>query len=430
MKKIIYSLLIGMIALSACKKEMDPVFHESIDQRLKDTLDNYQRILMTAEFGWNTLVFPLQGGAYSFYMKFTDSNRVQMFADFSLESSNQMQESSWRLKALQQPSLLFDTYSYLHELSDPDGSVNGGIDGAGLQSDFEFAFDGVYGDTVKLRGRFNHTTAYMVKATRADQDAHYAQQVQRTFDRIGSLQTFFARLSSSETKCDLQVDVASHRMLIGWEEAGKYKIFTSNYYYTTNGIGLANPYADTVKLPFTKLDGATWNNGTLSCNIDGKSATIAETVLPLQVDTAAPRKWYNEALEAGDYWQTFNGWHINGVEDAYNVHSTSRYYSFGYWPQYEEDIDLLPWIVVNAAGTGLTYSYGVGFDGPPRFDANGFLYFSIYGELGTRPSPFTPVANTLNKFADPGGYYLVKFAEKVYYMVSATTGKSWIAWYR
>jgi len=430
MKKIIYSLFIGLMALTACKKEMEPVFRESIDKRLKDTLDNYQRILMGAEYGWNTLVFPLQGGAYNFYMKFTDSNRVQMFADLSEQTANQMQESSWRLKALQQPSLLFDTYSYLHQLSDPDGNVNGGVDGAGLQSDFEFAFDGMQGDTIKLRGRFNHTVAYMIKASKAEQDLHYSQQVRRTFDRVGSLQTFFTRLSSAETKCDLQVDISSHRMLIGWQQEGKYRIYTSNYYYTATGIGLANPYADTVKLPFTKLDNATWNNNILHCNIDGKAATITETVLPLQVDTAAPRNWYNEALAAGDYWQTFNGWHINGVEDALNVHSTARYYSFGYWPQYDTDTDFLPWITVNAAGTGLTYAYGVFFDGPPVFDTKGFLYFSPFAEGGTRPSPYTPVQRTYQLMADSGGFYMVKFAEKIYFMVSATTGKAWIAWYR
>jgi hypothetical protein len=64
---------------------------------------------------------------------------------------------------LQQPSLIFDTYSYLHLLADPDPNVNGGRVGAGLSSDFEFYVDSTVADTMKLVGRFNGSKAILTK---------------------------------------------------------------------------------------------------------------------------------------------------------------------------------------------------------------------------------------------------------------------------
>ncbi|MBV8253022.1 MAG: DUF4302 domain-containing protein [Chitinophaga sp.] len=429
MKKIIYGLLIGMVALGACRKDIDPVFSESPDQRLKDTLQMYQRELMGAPYGWDLVVFPKLNGAFSFYLKFTDSNRVQMYSDMSTATTTTMKESSWRLKALQQPSILFDTYSYLHELSDPDGNVNGGPNGVGLQSDFEFAFDGKSGDTIRLRGRFNHTYAYLVKAKQEEQDAYNQGKVTRTINKVQSMLTFFQRLSTAESKYDLRMDPDSHNMLVGFMENGKYKLVSSRFYYTLTGVVLKNPY-DTLNLPFSKLDNVVWNNGSMTCNVDGKQATITETALPLQVDKGAPMRWYNLALADGSYWQSYNGFHVNGVEDAYNVHATSRFYSIGYWPQYQEDVDLLPWIVVNSAGTGLTFNYGVGFDGPPTVDASGFIHFNIYGQLGTAPSPTTAPLNTVRRMGDADGFYMVQLTDRIFAMVSATDGKSWIFWYR
>ncbi len=52
-------------------------------------------------------------------------------------------ESGYRLKATQRPSLIFDTYSYIHAAADPDPNVsfsptNSG--GYGWGTDFDFSF--------------------------------------------------------------------------------------------------------------------------------------------------------------------------------------------------------------------------------------------------------------------------------------------------
>ncbi len=167
MKKIVsYILAATTIGLSGCDKHKD-AFDKSPDERINEALATYQSALTSSQYGWKGWIYPagLEGGVVSFYFKFNETNRVEMFSDFDSASAVTPMTASYRLKALQQPALIFDTYSYVHVLADPDGSVNGGNYGSGLISDFEFAIDSIAGDTVKLTGRFNKSKAFLVKAT-------------------------------------------------------------------------------------------------------------------------------------------------------------------------------------------------------------------------------------------------------------------------
>src|SRR5581483_9372679 len=220
MRKIfIYSLI--AIAGWGCKKT-DHVFSETPDERINAAMASYQKTITGAPYGWRGLIFPkgMAGGVVSFYFKFTDSNRVQMFSDFDSTSSVTMLESSWRLKALQQPSLLFDTYSYVHVLADPDASVNGGAYGAGLQSDFQFAIDSVYGDTVKLTGTFNGSKAYLIKATQQEQTDYYAKKYgTRVFNNIGKYLTYFKRLVYGSSQYEVQVNTGTRTITFTWVDS-------------------------------------------------------------------------------------------------------------------------------------------------------------------------------------------------------------------
>ena len=171
MKKVLITVLIISAYLSSCKKADKPAFDKSPDERLNETLAAYQTQLSGAQNGWKGFIKTDsgKGSIYSFYFKFNNANRVVMLSDFDSLSAVTPKESSYRLKALQQPSLLFDTYSYLHVLSDPDETVNGGTRGAGLLSDFEFYFDSSTTDTIKLVGRLNGSKMIFIRATQAEE---------------------------------------------------------------------------------------------------------------------------------------------------------------------------------------------------------------------------------------------------------------------
>ena len=72
-------LLLTVSLFTGCKKEDDPVFDQSPDQRLNAALSAYQKQLVEAPNGWKAFISPKSGGTYFFYLKFNDQNRVVMF---------------------------------------------------------------------------------------------------------------------------------------------------------------------------------------------------------------------------------------------------------------------------------------------------------------------------------------------------------------
>ncbi|HKG67664.1 MAG TPA: DUF4302 domain-containing protein, partial [Segetibacter sp.] len=124
MKRNFAVILLVISIFSSCQKDDEAIFNKSADERLNEALAAYQTKLTGATDGWKGFIYPKTGGVYTFYFKFNDANRVSMLSSFDSTSAVTLKESSYRLKGLQQPSLLFDTYSYLHALADPNGSVN------------------------------------------------------------------------------------------------------------------------------------------------------------------------------------------------------------------------------------------------------------------------------------------------------------------
>lgn len=419
-------LITGMFA---CKKETDPVFDTSPDQRINDTLSRYQQVLTGAPFGWKAYVYPagVPGSVFGFYFSFSDANRVQMFSDFDAASTGTMRESSWRLKALQQPCLLFDTYSYLHVLSDPDASHNGGQYGQGLGSDFEFAINGAAGDTVWLTGRMHRSRAILVKATQQDKDAYLHHRINRSIDSIGAILTYFHKLTIGDRRYDISINQYLHRVEFTWISNGAVKQASTGYVYTPGGITLMPAFNDS-SITISSFDQVKWNNGAITFTTGGKTAAITETVKPLAIDAGAPRRWYQYALKNESYWATYYGFHVNGKDDACNITSLPSYAFLTYYPQIDgpgTSLDLLGFVVKRE--TGNVISYGPGYDAP-TFTQDGRIIFNDNGLYGALPADRTAINKTRALMADPMGFYLVQTSPLTYDMVSARDGKSWINW--
>ncbi|GAA0553488.1 DUF4302 domain-containing protein [Chitinophaga japonensis] len=430
MRKHLLYLSLFIAIFSACDKEDDPVFEQSPDERLNETLAMYQDELTGAPHGWKAMVFPagIPRSVFSFYMKFNESNRVSMFSDFDAASSVTLQESSYRLKALQQPSLLFDTYSYLHVLCDPDGSVNGGVYGKGYYSDFEFALDSIAGDTIHLTGRFNKSKAYLVKATQQEEQEYMSLERNREFEHYNQFLTYFKRLTVGNAQYELTVNPYAHVIGFTWvDENGEEQHALVGFYYTPNGIAFAPAFTDGENT-IPGLEDISWDaeGQLMSFTINGAAATISGFAKPLVVDTAAAQRWWDQGLSQ-EYWMSAYGFHVNGEDDAFGITSLPSYYFLGFWPGYGSNYDLLGFVTVIDNRPTLTY-------GPalrrPTFTSDGRIRFSYLDDLGTFPPDATPVHNTRIQLTDAAGYYLVQVNDSQYDMVSAKDGKAWITWFR
>ncbi len=437
MKKITIIILSITCAFTACKKDDKSLFEQTPDQRLNQTLEAYQSQLSGAANGWKGLITvdSGKGNTYSFYFKFNPTNRVTMYADFDSATAVTPVESSYRIKALQQPSLIFDTYSYVHLLSDPNEAVNGGIRGAGLISDFEFAFESSTTDTIKLFGRFNGSRAVLIRATPEEATAYITGRLGSSlqFTNISKILNYWKRITIGGIDYEVIVNGSTRSISFNWLDAsGNLRTYSTTFYYTINGVVLNSPLVNGSQT-VTGFSNIVWNPtaSTLSVSINNVSTTFTGAIRPLKTDLTAPRRWWQYAVDNGnDYWISANGFHVNGVDDAFGVRSLvsggNIYYYLAYWPKYAANNDFFGPIFLNAARTGLTLVYGTA-PAIPTFTTDGRAIFSQLTSYGTYPTT-GPAALSRTQLYNSSGYYFVQTSPTSYDMVSALDAKTWITW--
>ncbi len=440
MNKVLIYLLVVVTLISSCRKDDKSVFSQSPDDRLNATLAKYQTQLSGAQYGWKGIIYPAGGGAYSFYFRFNDSNRVKMYSDFDTVTAVTLKESSYRLKAIQQPSLIFDTYSYVHLLCDPNeftdavyANVNGGILGGGLVSDFEFYFDSVSADTINLVGRYNRSKAILIRATSQEATAYNSGQLGAGF-LVNRLLTYFKRLTIGTQMLDVNISPSTHTFTFTYLDAtGVVRTVTTSYYLIAGGIVFTNPVV-IGSITIAGFSNMQWiaTTQTISMTVNNVASTITGVVVPIRVDVGAPKRWRDYALSNSvPYWFSGDGFHVNGVDDAYNINSltagTSTFYYLIYWPLFRPNYDFVAPAFEDAQGGLVPLTYGIAARTPPIFTADGRAIFVRLGDVP--PYPATgPAALTKAKLTEPGGYYFVQTGANTYDMVNATDGRSWITW--
>jgi len=426
MKRAFIYLVIASAVFASCKKDKT-VFSESPDERINKVLTAYQQTIVNAPNGWKGYIFPsgLSGGVVSFYFKFNNANRVEMFSDFDSLSNVTVMESSYRLKALQQPALIFDTYSYVSVLADPDATVNGGSFGSGLLSDFEFAIDSVTTDTIKLTGRKNSSKAYLVKASKQEMDSYYNKQhTNRAFDNISKYLTYFKRVTVGGVVYEVLVNTETRTVTITWIDSnGNTHRVTTGYYYTVTGIAFTTPVVNGATT-ISGFDNVVWNSSTLTMtlSINGAGQTVAGAARPLSPDATGGVRWW-----AGTTWVTQQGFHINGVDDALGIAGISNFYYLSYEPGGGVNYDIIG--VYQVISNQLHLDYAPGFL-PPTFYADGrtvFRWSQNFGAISSADSAI--VAKTRIQMTNSQGYYFVQMDASTYDMVGALDGKAWVRWY-
>lgn len=436
-KRFLYIFLL-VVAVSSCRKDNDPLFSETPDQRLEKKLGAYQEQLSSAPFGWKLLLQPAGGGAYSFYVKFNSENRVQMVSDFDSSSAVKVEESSYRLKALQQPSIIFDTYSYLHVLSDPDARVNDGEWGLGLQSDFEFYFsDTTSSDTLHLTGRVNGSKAILVRATQEESQSYTNGDF--NVNLFSSLEKkilqYFKQFTINGKSYDLIINPRSRKITFTWlDDQGNSNSFFTSFYFSLRGIEFIQAFVID-NLFISGFYDPSWSDATrtITINTGGSAlATVRGIVKPQALDVQAANRWWQRMVDEDGYWVSLKGFHVDGLDDAYGLTGIKDFVALSFFPKYNSyggiTYDLAGYLMTEDGQ--LTLSFGTAFE-PPAFTADGRIVFGDYlGDLGDIPADaMEPYVNTALKLMESEGFFLVQTGDDEYDMVSATNGQSWINWF-
>lgn len=423
MKKIIlYGLII--FGLAACKKSKNEP-DERPDDRLISALDGYQKQLAGAKNGWIAYLFPKGGGGYTFKFNFDNKNRVTTYASLDEETSKTPLESSYRLKATQLPSLYFDTYTYLHVLSDPNPDVSGGSPGAGKLSDFEFSFLSSSADTIKLKGNLNSSDLLLIRAKDTEGDDYIAKSYANNVNiaKVNNFAYYYNKINYGGKDYNITINTSSSTVNIRYDNGG-FKSFTTAYAAGPTGIVLRTPFVDgsnvipefhdfVVDVPAGKADMV----------VGTTKIALTNVATPLVIDKDAATKMYTTKYS----YTSDLGFTLSGVENAHNVTAIPGYVGMQYVANfYSDPFDVL-WFYYNGGGL----RYGPIFN--TRLDTDGKLVIvrSPYGNQGTNPGATNAaiVNRVYNQLADPGGYYAIEIGENNYDLVSVTNSKNWIRFY-
>lgn len=448
MTRILPLFIIAALLIAGCQKKEDYLEGKTPDERLAEAMANYQNVLVSAPYGWKVVVFP-QGlvstygisSAFSYYMKFNDSNFVTMYSDFDSSTAAVAKTSGWRLKALQRPSIEFDSYGYIHLPCDPDPAVSkspvasqGG--GYGWGSDFDFSFsDNVspdqLGDTIHLMGNFNHSPGYMVKATKAEMDAYNNQGLKKAMvlDRILN---YYKRITVGSASYEITPGTGAKSVFFKWLDGSGNLASTPSapYYYTLDGINFLTAItagSQTIK----SIDKIVFNDATNSATVqvNGTAGTLAGATASIKTDLDAPYRWYKYSVDQNNYYRSGSGFHANGVDDYYGVTKIAGYNYMLFWAHYNVAYDAF----VGFVGTGIIGPATTPPPVPPAtsaststFTADGRIIFRLLGTFGAATSILNTTVKT--QVLSTSGYYLVQTGPTSYDMVSALDAKAWIRW--
>lgn len=192
MKKILYFLagVAILFAPTACEKDVVSGLSDGSDVRVAKMIADWRSELTGAENGW-MLNLSTSKGVYRFWMDFTPADSVLTYTDNLAypDLKTTPEWSTWRIEAYRAPTLIFEEYSYIHIVNDPDNSVSGGIDNEGLQTDFEFEIVEYVDDQFILKGRMNKVPATLIRASSTEFSDVKAG---RMMDQLNAISTYAA----------------------------------------------------------------------------------------------------------------------------------------------------------------------------------------------------------------------------------------------
>lgn len=244
MKKYLIYIFLLQLCFWACKKaEIDPLFSGSANTRTTTVIDGYKKQLTSAEYGWKGEYYPAEGSGvgYSFYLKFDATGKVSMYSDidgfyYFTNGYDKAFESTYQVKALQKPTLIFDSYSYIHELVNPD--YNGG---AGQYADLELEVTTVSDSKMTFVGINNKTALTLTKITKTESDLLTKGSLGTNVNSINNITNFLVLTLPTGEKKDVILDLQKKQLgVLTFDKQGNPIITSSSFVVVATGLKLQN----------------------------------------------------------------------------------------------------------------------------------------------------------------------------------------------
>lgn len=460
----LYFLITGIsVAFFSCTKTYnDSIDGETVDERLTQALKDYQHVLTAAPFGWkfmqrtnsayNNGAFDSVVNTFTYYMTFDDKNTVTMYGDFDSLQRTTPRSSTYLIKALQRPTIVFDTRNYIHVPSDPSPTVSQSTlsPGLGWGTDFQFEFAqnvdaSALGDTIRLKGMFNRAEGLMVKATQADRDLFASGEYYNRLQEISNLNkvlTYWKRMTINAVTYELgPPNFLTKQMNINWVDGnGNLIMKRVAFYYDFDGaMHFVEPVING-NTSITGLSGFQFDTGTGSVNVRVVGANVNSTIVPataaLKYDSTVAQKWLNQLyLNFNGVWVSDKAFHANGIDDACDFKSIPNYQTF--WFGGPSIFGGTSHGICAFVNNDLANTYSYAFS-PPDI-ANGRVKFTLQLNSGTFTgnSPLARAMSSARQLMYGGAVF--NSSQEFYFVATSPDGKAydmvrypdatvWISW--
>lgn len=243
MKRSFNILLAGLaaVSLASCNKS-EPVFDETVSERITQTITQYKSALLLCE-RWVLEYFPdedLAYGGWVYVLEFRDGQIVKAWFEGStfvpktvFASDPPITESEYQVEFSTGPMLKFITHNdYLHYFAYPD-ATNGGY--RGWEGDFEFTFMSMSPglDEIVLRGSRTKNKMRMTPLSGEYTPESYIAAVRN--DQLAVAKTQFKVISGDE-----QIGTIEREEKVNLNYFDRYyksKIWTLKYSYQKPSVG-------------------------------------------------------------------------------------------------------------------------------------------------------------------------------------------------
>ena len=323
MKRIIPILAVAVLSafvFSACVKDEEPIFEKSASLRVKEAMDNAQKVLTGTPNAWKMYYYPHPDqdyGGYMYVLKF-DNESVTVWSELFSESST----SLYKMTNDDGPVLSFDTDNYaFHFFATPSGSTKNLYGVSGLyqayKGDFEFIVMSATPEEVVLKGKRSGNKIYMYPL---DEDpAAFVQKTAKNSDDI-FVSSFAGTIGGEAASAYLDLGYRWVNLTLTGDQYAddENASVDAPYMVTDTGIQFYKP----VTLGSYTLEALDWDNDTQSL------VSVSGDPVSVTLKGQLPPGWRSYSDLLGDYDLVFNDvgeawWHaprtvsVSLVEDEF-----------------------------------------------------------------------------------------------------------------
>lgn len=223
----------------ACTPEEDDIFGDSSANRMEAELKAVDKILNEAEKGWIMEYYPSATQQYGGYTMIISFNSGSASISSEVADVDAVSTSFYALKQSAGAVLTFDDYNpIMHYFSNPKNPGFIGVNGRGMEGDYEFLILDATNEKISLKGKKTGSYINMIPFTGNSRE-EYLSKIQDAGSKM-----VYPRYIYEVNNLKIPVSIPSRNsrsLVFSYEKDGQEVIITAPFLQTTTGFKFYTP---------------------------------------------------------------------------------------------------------------------------------------------------------------------------------------------